>query len=87
MNPGSFAARLYDPGQPPGWGWIEDAEGRVAGWTYNGPNLLLGDLLVRELRQSGQQRRSVYLEVVGTGRRFRMGYRDFARRVRRWGDA
>lgn len=50
--------------------------------TYTGENKRLGDYFVREIRRSGRERRSVYLEVVGTGRALRIGRRVFERRAR-----
>jgi hypothetical protein len=46
---------------------------------YYGPNFLFRDYYVREIRRSGDQRRSVYLEIVGTGRTLRIGRKAFER--------
>ena len=50
--------------------------------AYTGPNRKFGDYYVREVRRSGSQRRSVYLEVVGTGRVIRVGRKAFERVLR-----
>jgi hypothetical protein len=50
--------------------------------TYTGPNVKLGDYFVREIKRTGRQRRSVYLEIVGTGRKVRIGRREFERKAR-----
>jgi hypothetical protein len=46
------------------------------------PTFRLGDYYVREVRRSGEQRRSVYLDVVGTGRTMRVGRREFERKAK-----
>lgn len=40
------------------------------------------DYYVREIRRSGDQRRSVYLEVIGLNRTIRVGRREFERKAR-----
>lgn len=50
--------------------------------TYTGPNVKFRDYYVREVRRSGRERRSVYLEIVGTGRTLRIGRREFERKAR-----
>jgi hypothetical protein len=50
--------------------------------TYTGQNVKFGDYYVREVRRSGAERRSVYLEIVGTGRTIRVGRRVFERKAR-----
>lgn len=49
---------------------------------YTGQNVKFGDYYVREIKRSGTERRSVYLEVVGTGRTIRVGRREFERKAR-----
>jgi hypothetical protein len=46
---------------------------------YTGPNILLRGYYVREVKRSGTERHSVYLEIVGTGRTLRIGRKAFER--------
>jgi hypothetical protein len=47
--------------------------------TYTGPNFLFRGYYVREVKRSGTERHSVYLEIVGTGRTLRIGRKAFER--------
>jgi hypothetical protein len=46
---------------------------------YTGPNFRFRDYWVREVKRSGTERHSVYLEIVGTGRTLRIGRKAFER--------
>ena len=46
------------------------------------PTMLFRDYYVREVRRSGTERHSVYLDVIGTGRTLRVGRREFERKAR-----
>ena len=57
------------------------ADGEVEGDGKN-PTMLFRDYYVREVRRSGTERHSVYLDVIGTGRTLRVGRREFERKAR-----